>query len=54
MEIIAIAYMIVLFAVLTPGVFVILPYHGSKYMVALAHGAIFALIWYFTQKYVKG
>ena len=48
-----IAYIIILFVVLTPGVFVILPYHGSKYMVALTHGLIFGLVWHFTHKEVE-
>ena len=48
-----IAYIVILFVVLTPGVFVILPYHGSKYMVALTHGLIFGLVWHFTHKEVE-
>ena len=38
--------MVVLFVILTPGVFFRAP--GSKYISALVHGALFAFVWYLT------
>lgn len=38
--------MVVLFVILTPGVFFRAP--GSKYVSALIHGALFAFVWYLT------
>jgi len=47
------AYTALLFVVLTPGVLLRLPMKGSKMTVALTHGAIFAVVWYFTHKMVS-
>jgi hypothetical protein len=41
-----------LFFVLTPGILVRLPEGGSKYMVALVHAVLFALLYHFTHKLV--
>ncbi len=46
------AYTALLFVVLTPGVLLRLPMKGSKMTVALTHGAIFAVVWYFTHQMV--
>jgi hypothetical protein len=45
-------YSAILFFVLTPNVFLRLPPHGSKMMVAAVHALVFALILYLTQKFV--
>ena len=47
-----ILYAFLLFFVLTPGVLVSLPPKGSKFVVALTHGLVFALIWTLTHKMV--
>jgi hypothetical protein len=52
MNFLLLAYMALLFAALTPGVFISLPMRGSKYMCALTHGVIFALVWHFTHRTV--
>ena len=39
-----------LFFVLTPGILLTLPRHGTKYAVALTHGLAFALVYHFTHK----
>jgi len=41
-----------LFFVLTPGILVRLPEGGSKYMVALVHAVLFALLYHFTHTLV--
>ncbi len=41
-----------LFFVLTPGIIITLPPKSSKYVVAIVHGIVFALIWCFTYKLV--
>ena len=45
-------FVTLLFFVLTPGIVVTLPPKSSKYVVAIVHGIVFALIWYFTHKLV--
>lgn len=45
-------YTVVLFVLLTPGILVRLPPTGNKWTVAFVHGLLFALIFYFTQRYV--
>ena len=47
-----IAYMVVLFMLLTPGVLVNLPPGGSKYVVLATHAVIFAAVWHLTHKVV--
>ena len=44
--------MAVLFFVLTPGVVLRLPPNGSKYVVAVAHALVFALVYYVTNRLV--
>jgi hypothetical protein len=51
MKLALLAYLAVLFVLLTPGVLLRLPV-GSKLAVAAAHGLVFALVWHFTQRYV--
>jgi len=46
-------YLVALFFVLTPGVFLSLPKRASKYTVAATHAAIFLAVYYFTAKYVS-
>lgn len=41
-------YAFLLFFLLTPGVIITLPPKGSRYVVALVHALIFALIWKLT------
>jgi hypothetical protein len=53
MNILMLAYAALLFVVLTPGVLLRLPSNGSKMTVALTHGAIFGVVWYFTNKMVS-
>ena len=45
-------YAAILFFVLSPGILLSLPPKGSKMMVALTHGVVFALIFHFTHKMV--
>jgi len=46
------AFLAVLFILLTPGVLLTIPPKGSKVVVAVVHGIIFALIYHFTHKAV--
>lgn len=51
MKLIAFFFLIALFVVLTPGVFLTLPKKSmSKYVIALTHGVIFAIVWFIIQK----
>jgi hypothetical protein len=52
MKIIIALYCAILFFVLTPNVFFRLPIKGSKMLVTAAHAVIFAVVLYFTQKWV--
>ena len=45
-------YVVVLFVVLTPGILLRLPPKGSPLVVAIVHGAVFALVLYLTHKIV--
>lgn len=45
-------YAALLFFLLTPAVLLRLPPNGNKYLVALVHGLVFALIFHFTHKAV--
>jgi hypothetical protein len=45
-------YTIVLFVLLTPGILLRLPPKGSPLVVAIVHGAVFALVLCFTHKIV--
>ena len=46
------SYAALLFIVLTPGVLLRLPMNGSKMVVAVTHGVVFAVVWHFTHKMV--
>ena len=51
MKLIAFFFLIALFVVLTPGIFLTLPKKTSgKWMIALTHGVIFAILWFIIQK----
>ena len=41
-----------LFFVLTPGILLSLPPNGGKYVVALVHSVVFALVWCLTCKLI--
>lgn len=45
-------YTALLFVVLTPGILLTLPKGGSKLTVAAVHGLVFAVVLYFTAKFV--
>jgi hypothetical protein len=47
-------YITALFVALTPGILLTLPIKGSKLLVAVIHGLIFALIYYLTYNQVFG
>jgi len=42
----------ILFFLLTPGILFTIPRKSSKYIVALVHGLVYAVIWHFTHKLV--
>lgn len=52
MNIFTLFYMFVLFVLLTPGILLTLPPKGSKWSVAIVHGLVFTLVWWFTHKFV--
>jgi hypothetical protein len=52
MNLVMLAYVAVLFYVLSPGIFLRLPEKGSKMMVAAVHGLVFAVVFSMTHKYV--
>ena len=45
-------YVVVLFVVLTPGILLRLPPKGSPLVVAIVHGAVFAIVLYLTHRTV--
>ena len=45
-------YLAALFVALTPGVLLTLPKGGNKMTVAVVHGLVFAVVWYFTHRMV--
>jgi len=47
------AFVVVLFVALTPGVLLRLPPGGSKLTVAAVHGVVFALVYHFTHHAVS-
>ena len=53
-RIIPLLYITALFVALTPGILLTLPAKGSKLLVAVIHGLIFALIYYLTKNWVLG
>ena len=44
-------YMVLLFFVLTPGIFI--RFSGNKYLIALGHAILFAIIWQLTNTFVS-
>ena len=44
------AFLIILFIALTPGVIISLPSEGSKLTIAVVHGIIFSIVWIFMQR----
>ena len=42
--------MAVLFAALSPGVFIWLPFGASRKVAALVHGLVFAVVWHFLHR----
>ena len=48
MNIVFTLYVALLFVLLTPGILLTLPPKGSKLVVAVVHGLVFAVILYFT------
>ena len=52
MNLLVTLYVAVLFMALTPGVLLTLPKGGSKLVVAVVHGLVFALVYHFTNKLV--
>ena len=46
-------YIFLLFVLLTPGILLSLPPKGSKWSMAIVHGLVFALVWCFTNNYVR-
>jgi hypothetical protein len=53
MKFLSILYIIALFFVLSPGVFLSLPSGGSKTTIALTHAVVFGLVWHLTHKAVR-
>ena len=45
-------YVLLLFFILTPGILVTIPPHGSKYVIASVHGLVFTLVFHFTHKWI--
>ena len=52
MNLIVTLFTALLFVVLTPGVLLTLPKGGAKLTVAVVHGLVFAVVYYFTAKIV--
>jgi hypothetical protein len=52
-DFLTLAFIVLLFVVLTPGLYVTYPSNGSKFVVALSHAIAFALILYFTHTIVR-
>jgi hypothetical protein len=50
MSILMIVVMALLFAALSPGVFIWLPFGASRKVAALVHGIVFAVVWHFFQR----
>jgi hypothetical protein len=44
-------FTVVLFVLLTPGILLRLPPKGGNFTVALVHGLVFAIVFYFIKKY---
>ena len=54
MQWLMLAFVALLFVALTPGVLLRLPPGGSKLVVALTHGVVFAVVLYLTKGFVAG
>lgn len=52
MNLIMMIYAFLLFFILTPGVLLTLPPKGSKMIVAITHGVVFAVVWTLTHKII--
>ena len=50
MSILMLVVMALLFAALTPGVFIWLPFGASRKIAALVHGLVFAVVWHFLHR----
>jgi hypothetical protein len=50
MSILMLVVMALLFAALTPGVLVWLPFGASRKVAALVHGLVFAVVWHFLHR----
>lgn len=53
MQLVVLAYLAVLFVLLTPGVLLRFPKGCSKLVVAATHGLILAIVWHFTHRFVR-
>ena len=51
-QILASVFIVLLFVVLTPGVYLTIPRRGSKLTVAVVHGLLFALVLYITHTFI--
>lgn len=47
-------FIVLLFVLLTPGILLTLPPKGGKYIVALVHGIVFAVVLCLAYKYASG
>ena len=52
MNVIMLIVMALLFAALSPGVFIWLPSGASRKVAALVHGVVFVVVWYFLHKHL--
>jgi hypothetical protein len=50
MSILMLVVMALLFAALSPGVLIWLPFGASRRVAALVHGLVFAVVWYFLHR----
>lgn len=50
MSLLMLVVMALLFAALTPGVLVWLPFGASRRVAALVHGLVFAVVWHFLHR----
>ena len=50
MSVLMLVVMALLFAALTPGVLIWLPFGASRRVAALVHGLVFAVVWHFLHR----
>ena len=51
MKLLFLVLLVILFVLLTPGILLTLPKKGAKlWIIALTHGVIFAIVWFFIYK----